>query len=173
VHARIFKRCCARREDGVLRAIAKSYNELHGEEQVKKAKVILEHITVKKTDALLDVGCGTGIATVLFDCEKFEIDSAAELVKQCLFKAVVGRTEELPFPDKSFDIVLCMTAIHHCDVDRALLEMKRVAKRDVVITVLKKLKNAQEIVGKVKRVFGDVKVIEEEKDVILIGKVNK
>src|SRR3989338_2555842 len=145
--------------------IAASYNELHGEEQVKKAKAILQYLKVIKTDKLLDVGCGTGIATSLFDCEKTGIDPSAELVKQCSFKAIVGKAEELPFPDKSFDIVLCMTAIHHCDVDKALAEIKRVAKRDVVITVLKKLKNADELIHKIRKMFTVVNEVEEEKDV--------
>ena len=149
--------------------IAASYNELHGEEQIKKAKVILEHLTVKKTDELLDVGCGTGIATLLFYCENIGIDPSAELVKQCKFKAMVGKAEELPFPDKSFDIVISLTVIHHCDVDKALAEIKRVAKRDVVITVLKKSKTAKEIVEKIKKMFTIVKELEEEKDIILIG----
>ena len=149
--------------------IAKSYNELHGEEQVKKAKLILQYLKVNKTDKLLDVGCGTGIATELFNCDKTGIDPSAELVKQCKFKTIVGKAEELPFPDKSFDIVLCMTAIHHCDLDKALAEIKRIARRDVVITVLKKLKNAQEIVGKIRKVFTVVKEVEEEKDWVVIG----
>ncbi|MBS3125349.1 methyltransferase domain-containing protein [Candidatus Woesearchaeota archaeon] len=154
-------------------AISNSYNELHGEEQVKKAKVILEHLAVKKDDKLLDVGCGTGIAAVLFDCEKVGIDPSAELAKQCPFKAIVGRAEELPFPDKSFDIVISLTAIHHCDIDKALAEIKRVAKRDVVITVLKKSKSKKDIVGKIKKMFTIVKESEEEKDIILIGQVGK
>lgn len=151
--------------------IAPSYNELHGQEQVEKAKLVLQHLKIKKSDKLLDVGCGTGIATSLFDCDKTGIDPSAELLKQCKFKTVSGKAEELPFADKSFDIIICMTAIHHCNIDKALAEIKRVAKRDVVITVLKKVKNAREIMGKVRRVFGRVKVVEEEKDWIALVKL--
>lgn len=143
--------------------ISPSYNELHGEEQIQKARIILKHLKINKSDKLLDVGCGTGIATELFDCDKTGIDPSAELLKQCKFKTILGKAEELPFADKSFDIVLCMTAIHHCDVDKALSEIKRVARRDVVITVLKKANNAKEIIGKIKSVFNVIEV-EEEKD---------
>lgn len=148
--------------------IAPSYNELHGEEQIKKAKLILKYLKVDKKDKLLDVGCGTGIAAELFDCEKVGIDPSAELLKQCKFSTILGNAEKLPFPDKSFDIVLCMTAIHHCDVDKALFEMQRVAKRDIVITVLKKAKNANEIIERVIKMFKNIIEVEEEKDWIAL-----
>ena len=130
--------------------------------------MILQHVQVRKTDTLLDVGCGTGIATVLFPCEKVGIDPSAELLKQASFKTIVGRAESLPFPDNSFDIVICMTAIHHCEVDKALAEIKRVAKRDVVVTVLKKARNSGDIVKKIERLFNVTKIINEEKDYILV-----
>ena len=49
-------------------------------------------------------------------------------------------------------------------MDKALAEIKRVAKRDVVITVLKKLKNADELIHKIRKMFTVVNEVEEEKD---------
>ena len=51
--------------------IAKSYNGLYKEEQLKKVDIILKHI--KPKGKLLDIGSGTGISTKPFekycDCE--------------------------------------------------------------------------------------------------------
>ena len=41
--------------------IAKGYEELHKEEQLKKIKLIKTILKVNPTDKLLDVGCGTGL----------------------------------------------------------------------------------------------------------------
>ena len=45
--------------------IAKSYNELHKEEQIKKLDIIKKNIKI--ISPLLDVGCGTGISTNYFN----------------------------------------------------------------------------------------------------------
>src|SRR3989338_6779840 len=44
--------------------IAKSYNELHQEEQLKKLAIIKQNIKI--IPPLLDIGCGTGISTNYF-----------------------------------------------------------------------------------------------------------
>ena len=47
---------------------------------------------------------------------------------------VVSRSEELPFADSSFDVVVCRVAAHHFDdVALAVREMARVAGRRVLI----------------------------------------
>ena len=48
---------------------------------------------------------------------------------------VVSRSEELPFADSSFDVVVCRVAAHHFDdVARRCGEMARVAGRRVLIS---------------------------------------
>ena len=42
-------------------SIAKGYDELHKEEQLKKLQIIAKHI--KPKGLLLDIGAGTGIST--------------------------------------------------------------------------------------------------------------
>lgn len=63
---------------------------------------------------------------------------AAESVPAEIQLAVAdGR--DLPFPDRSFDIVLCSLALHHLDPDdavRMLSEMNRIARHGVVINDL-------------------------------------
>lgn len=51
----------------------------------------------------------------------------------------VADGRNLPFPDKSFDIVLCSLALHHLDPDDAvqmLSEMNRIARHGVVVNDL-------------------------------------
>jgi len=130
--------------------IAKSYDKLYGEEQIKKVKLILENISIKKTDWLLDVGCGTGVSTSLFECNKIGIDPSEKLIFQAVKRipAIIGKGEELPFNDGIFDIVVCITAIHNFeDYKKGISEMKRVCKEGgrIIITLLKKSEKFEEI----------------------------
>ena len=143
-------------------SIAPSYNELHGEEQLKKLELIKPFLD---SDLILDVGCGTGIASPE---GSVGVDPSYELLKYNPNKFVVGHAEKLPFKNKSFDIITCMTAIHHFELDKALNEMKRVAKKKVIISVLRKAKNFDKIVERIKEEFKVSKILLEEKDVILI-----
>ncbi len=151
--------------------IAESYNELHGEEQIAKARIVLQNLTISPNDSLLDVGCGTGIATELFPCRKTGIDPSAELLKSAKFKVIVGKAESLPFPDNSFDIVISLTAVHNFDNPRkGLEEMKRVSKRDIVISVLKKSSRFADIEKFINELFKITKRVEEVHDVIFFCK---
>lgn len=151
-------------------AIAKSYNELYGEEQKKKADLILQNIELTKNIFLLDVGCGTGISTKLFKCKKIGIDPEFELLKQADFPVVCGVAERLPFKNKTFDIVISLTAIHNFkDFSTALKEIKNIAKKELVVSILKKSKYLNQIILNVKKLFKIKKVLEEEKDIILFS----
>jgi ubiquinone/menaquinone biosynthesis C-methylase UbiE len=147
--------------------IAQGYNELHGEEQKRKALTILDNLEVKPSDVLLDVGCGTAQYLSLFPCKKYGIDPAFELLKQAPVQVVQGRAEELPFPANSFDVVLSLTAIHNFDnPSKAVAEMVRVARRDIVISVLKKSNRITDIESAIKSGMQVRKRIEEQHDVI-------
>jgi ubiquinone/menaquinone biosynthesis C-methylase UbiE len=145
--------------------IAEGYERLHGEEQLRKAKIILQNLEIKKSDKLLDVGCGTASYLSIFKCEKTGIDPSKELLKQAKIPTVQGKAEELPFPDNSFDIVISLTVIHHANPKKAVAEMFRVAKRDIVISVLKKASNFSEIEKKISK-LNVKKRVEELHDVI-------
>src|SRR3989338_3139730 len=122
--------------------ISKSYNELYGKEQLEKALAILTHI--KPKGILLDIGAGNGIATKLFEkyCKCVALDPSKKLLEQYHGEKVVGKAEKLPFPDGYFDVVISITALHHADIEKALKEIFRVAKKDaqIAITILKKSK---------------------------------
>lgn len=161
--------------------IAKSYNELHGKEQIEKANIILEEIKkvlgifftpsqIKggKNLRLLDIGAGTGISTKLFEpyCDCTALDPSEELLKQYQGKKVIAKAESLPFPDKSFDIIISITALHHANLTKAIKEIQRVAKPNSIIAIsfLKKSKKLSEA----KTLLNDYKIIEQEKDIIFI-----
>ncbi len=145
--------------------IAAGYEQLHGEEQKEKARIIAENLVIKSTDTLLDVGCGTASYLSIFPCKKTGIDPSAELLKQAKIPVVQGKAEALPFPDNSFDLVISLTAIHHADAKKAVAEMFRVAKRDIVISVLKKAANFKELEAEISK-LNVRKRIEEAHDVI-------
>jgi len=152
---------------GYYDEIAKSYDELHGEEQKQKAKIILANLEIKPSDKLLDIGCGTGIATELFPCDKTGIDPSAELLKHAKFPVKQAFAEDLPFPDKSFNIVISLTAVHNFkDIKKGLEEIQRVAKRDIIISVLKKSIKFKEIENTIKDLFEVKSRIDALQDVI-------
>jgi ubiquinone/menaquinone biosynthesis C-methylase UbiE len=90
-------------------------------------------------EALLDIGCGNGRHMQLaVKCRYKDIigcDFSESQLKTCKakgFNAVRCDMTNLPFPDGSFDKVLCIATVHHLlerqDQKKALAEMKRVLK---------------------------------------------
>ena len=157
--------------DDYYNQIASGYEELHGEEQLKKAHLVLQNLDIRPSDKLLDVGCGTAHALSIFPCEKFGIDPSSELLKQAKIPAVQGSAEQLPFPASSFDLVLSLTAIHNFDdFEKALNEMLRVSKRDIVVSVLKKSSKFKEIEITILKILPVVKRFEEAHDVIFFAR---
>jgi len=88
---------------------------------------------------VLDLGCGTGfVSEELEGATPLGLDLSPEMVKayKAKFgKGVVGRAEELPFKDKSFDFVLSNFSLHWGDWEKAVREALRVAKRAVGLAV--------------------------------------
>lgn len=145
--------------------IAEGYEALHGDEQLRKARIVAQELDVRPEDELLDVGCGTAHYLSLFPCKKIGIDPSEELLKRAVIKTVVGRAEDLPFPDGAFDIVLSLTAVHNFDdVEKGLSEICRVARRDVVLSVLKRSPKLANIDRCIRSLFQVRKVIEEQHD---------
>ena len=143
--------------------ISPSYEELYGEEQLQKARIILDHITPR--GLLLDIGAGTGLCTKLFEpyCMCIALDPSFALLKKYHGFKILGEAEALPFPDHHFDTIISLTALHHTDVHRSLKEIFRVAKNDaqIALTILKKSKVDL-------RLFKDFKKIDIGKDWLFI-----
>jgi ubiquinone/menaquinone biosynthesis C-methylase UbiE len=93
------------------------------------------------TSSLLDVGCGRGFWLTLLQqktnlnltgCDLFEAMNIPGI------NYVKGNIEKLPFADKSFDIVTCHHTLEHTrDLNRAIAELKRIARKQLIIVVPK------------------------------------
>jgi SAM-dependent methyltransferase len=99
-------------------------------------KELLNFISQSLPQSLLDVGCGNGnllraAAAPGRRCVGIEIEAehVAALRRDGL-EIQLGRAEQLAFDDRSFDLVVFDYTAHHLDnLDRALLEAARVARR--------------------------------------------
>jgi SAM-dependent methyltransferase len=106
-----------------------------------------EHFGLKAGDSVLDVGCAKG----------FMMHDMAELIPGIVVKGIdvseyaianampdmkphvqVADARKLPFPDKSFDVVISVNTIHNLvreDCAQSLREIERVARRGAFVTV--------------------------------------
>jgi len=158
--------------------IAEGYDELYSKEQLKKLKLIrekLEEHGIKITSGtkLLDVGCGTGISTDLWNCDATGIDPSKELLNQNKgqkSKLIQAAAEDMPFEDDSFDIVVSVTAIQNFDdIEKGLEEIKRVGRGCFILSFLKKSEKADMIKGLIDGIFDVKDIIEEDKDWIIFA----
>src|SRR2546421_4927952 len=94
--------------------------------------------------AIIDVGCGTGaILKQLGNPEKnVGIDLAPEAISFCrqrgLNNVQQGDIHALPFPDASFDAVICSSVLYHqwvANVDGAVQEMHRILRPGGVLLI--------------------------------------
>ncbi len=163
--------------DDYYNEIASGYDELHEKEQLKKLGIVKKELKITKKIKLLDVGCGTGISSD-FDCHVTGVDPSSGLLKIARknfpkIKFIKASAEKLPFKDKTFDIVVSLTAIQNfSNLEKGLKEIKRVGRKQFALSYLKKSKKAKEIEKIIRKEFKDYKIkrIEEEKDIIFIIK---
>ena len=150
--------------------VSKGYDELYGEEQLKKLNIIKDYLKIKNDDLLLDVGCGTGISS-RFDCRVIGVDPSIGLLKQNRKFKINSKAENLPFKDNAFNFVVSITAIHNfSNIEKSLEEINRVGRNEFVFSVLKKSGKFNEIRNLIKTKFKISKVAEEGKDAIFYCK---
>ena len=107
----------------------------------------VSHFKLDKNSSLLDIGCAKGFMLYDFmqlvpgikvagiDVSEYAIANAIEQTKPFL---QVADARKLPFPDKSFDVVISITTLHNLGRDElivALKEIERVKKIGSFITV--------------------------------------
>mgnify|MGYP001562522954 FL=1 len=100
------------------------------------ARDIIEHYNLNPSSKVLDVGCAKGflVHDLLPWADAYGIDVSEYALWYCP-REVVGRlhrgfADVLPFPDKSFDLVLSINTLHNLSrplIVWALREMRRVS----------------------------------------------
>jgi SAM-dependent methyltransferase len=104
----------------------------------RRAKYFVEVAKIKKSDKVLEIGCGTG----LFTGKVFELSganiTATDLSEDLLNLAkaknpnatfMVDDAMKMSFSDESFDVVFGSSVLHHLEMDIALKEIYRVLKK--------------------------------------------
>jgi SAM-dependent methyltransferase len=95
----------------------------------------LERLPIAAGAMVLDAGCGSG--RTMQELVRFGTVSGIELNPEAaelarsrdLGEVKVGRLEELPWRDASFDLITCLDVIEHTPEDRvALAELRRVCR---------------------------------------------
>jgi ubiquinone/menaquinone biosynthesis C-methylase UbiE len=152
--------------------IAKGYNELYGQEQQIKHKLIKDNLDIKASDLLLDVGCGTSLSGL--NCNIMGIDPSIELLRQNkpldhIQNRIMARAENIPFKNNSFDKVISVTSMHNFNnIKQGIEEIERVGKQDFAFSILKKTKHFELIEKEIKNNFKINKIIDGKQDWIFI-----
>lgn len=101
---------------------------------------ILDQVT-PDMESVIDIGCGRG-----YFLERLVAHKAKNIWGCDLFDDVnipgtqyrKGNIESLPFADNSFDVVICSHILEHVkNIEKAVAEIKRIARKKVIVTVPK------------------------------------
>lgn len=114
---------------------------------VAVAKRFQEHYGLTAESRVLDIGCAKGfllhdfrqvipgITVAGIDISQYAIDNVIEDVRPFV---QVGNARSLPYPDKSFDLVIAINTIHNLklpDVKTALREVQRVSRGNAFVVL--------------------------------------
>lgn len=114
--------------------------ELQGETDLNEActEEILKNISSKK---VLEVGCGRGYLANKMS-KKSDVTACDIVIPDSIkskypkIKFVEGNIQSLPFKDNSFDTVVTTHTLEHVqDLPGALQELRRIAKKELIIVV--------------------------------------
>lgn len=99
---------------------------------------VMQRIKTQPFNSILDVGCGTGAILSLviseykdiqacgIDLSEKMIEKSAELLGRSV-QLIVGDSDNLPWADNSFDLVVCNSSFHHFPEPlKVLKEIRRV-----------------------------------------------
>ncbi|HEU4716711.1 MAG TPA: class I SAM-dependent methyltransferase [Bacteroidia bacterium] len=115
-------------------AIANRETDLNRE----SIQFILDQSAENRHDRIIDVGCGKGFLLKLLKENGYTDISGCDIIREMKDDSIPfteGKIEQLPFPDKSFDVVICNHTIEHItDSRKAIAELKRIARKKIIIT---------------------------------------
>lgn len=119
------------------------YHQSYIEKEIDKSFVRFLKMAIKKGDRVLDLGCGPaslwpelskikGIELIGVDISPKMIAAGKKLFPNGEFK--VGDSENIPAKDKTFNVVICSSVLHHLPkTNRSFKEIKRVLKDDGIL----------------------------------------
>jgi cyclopropane fatty-acyl-phospholipid synthase-like methyltransferase len=111
------------------------------------AQDIIDFYNLKPGMRVLDIGCAKGflVKDLIVKCpglEVFGLDVSEYAIRNCepeiIGRLHLGSAETLPFPDKSFDLVISLNTIHNFSRDNAikvLKEITRISKKNAFVQV--------------------------------------
>lgn len=113
----------------MIKQAQKSFYKKIKKYRIKYVKKLLD----PESKTLLDVGCQDLFLyhqiKNKYEVTLVDIEPSSELIKK-------EDIQKLSFEDKSFDIVLCQEVLEHVSNPvKAILELKRVAKKQLIITI--------------------------------------
>ena len=108
------------------------YKKKYSEEYQKNWFLDMVHLIGNK-GLLLDNGCGVGYLANFFPADSIiGIDISMGMLGQARVKIkdlVRGNSQDLPFEDATFDIIVCRSLLHHLpEPEKGIIEMNRVLK---------------------------------------------
>jgi len=138
-------------KDPAVVAISKQYGEMYFDgpreygyggyrydgRWVPVARDVIAHFGLKTGMRALDVGCAKGflvkdLMQVCPGLEAFGLDVSLHALMNCEPEVVgrlhLGTAEKLPFPDNSFDCVLCLNTVHNFPRPRAIKVMQEIQR---------------------------------------------
>ncbi len=93
----------------------------------------LRRLPMPANASVLDAGCGSGrmlqelVPYGAVTGVELDPDAAGVAASRGVCEVMVGRLEELPFPDANFDLITCLDVLEHVPDDRAALaELRRI-----------------------------------------------
>lgn len=127
--------------------IFEEFNSWLGGVDIISRTTVRDHIKKAKYKTLLDVACAACIDYKGYEKEgySFKKYTGFDATEEFLDRApdgvdkVVGIIEDMPFKAKSYDVVVARAILEHLDYyEKAVDELIRVAKKEVVIVFYKK-----------------------------------
>ncbi len=121
-----------------------NYHPRFWQETVKRFR---DYYQLAEDARVLDVGCAKGFMMHDFkqlmpkmtiagiDISQYAYDHTIEDMKPFI---QVGNAKKLPFPDNSFDLVICINTVHNLPLEeckQALREIQRVTRKDAFVTM--------------------------------------
>ncbi|MBI2129654.1 class I SAM-dependent methyltransferase [Candidatus Woesearchaeota archaeon] len=107
-----------------------------------RKRAILNLLSPKNTDKMLDAGCGSGIilreikegSVIGIDCSATALRQARKNMQGKNTKLMMADVQKLPFKKNSFNKIICSEVIEHLPSPAKVIdEIKRVSKRGAIV----------------------------------------